>query len=123
MIRDIVGTVSLVDVEDGAPVAVSVMDQKENTTRCELKVAQELLTAVPSLEGKTVTADALHCQKKTARTILEKGGEYFLQIKANQHNLNKMAQAGQLEAPFFSEPVVATEELKRGKSALERQTR
>jgi hypothetical protein len=123
MIRDIVGTVSLVDVEDGAPVAVSVMDQKENTTRCELKVAQELLAAVPSLEGKTVTADALHCQKKTARTILEKGGEYFLQIKANQHNLNKMAQAGQLEAPFFSEPVVATEELKRGKSALKRQTR
>jgi hypothetical protein len=91
MIRDIVGTVSLVDVEDGAPVAVSVMDQKENTARCELRVAQELLAAVPSLEGKTVTADALHCQKKTARTILEKGGEYFLQIKANQHNLNKMA--------------------------------
>jgi len=101
---------------------VSVMDQKENTTRCELKVAQELLTAVPSLEGKTVTADALHCQKKTTRTILEKGGEYFLQIKANQDNLKKMAPSGQLEAAFFSEPVVATEELKRGKSALKRQT-
>ncbi len=34
MIRDIIGTVSLVDVEDGAPVAVSVMEQKENTSRC-----------------------------------------------------------------------------------------
>lgn len=51
MIRDMVGT-------------MSVMDQKENTIRCELKVAQELLAAVLSLQGKTVTADALCCQKK-----------------------------------------------------------
>jgi hypothetical protein len=53
--------VSLVDVEDGAPVAVSVMDQKENTIRCELKVARKLLAAVPLQKGKTVKADALHC--------------------------------------------------------------
>lgn len=77
------------------------MDQKENTTRCELKVAQELLTAVPSLEGKTVTADALHCQKKTTRTILEKGGEYFLQIKANQDNLKKWHRLDNWKPPFF----------------------
>ena len=123
MIRDIVGTVSLVDVEDGAPVAVSVMEQKENTTRCELKVAQELLAAVPSLEGKTVTADALHCQKNTAQRILEKGGEYFLQIKANQPHLNQMAQAGPQASPFLSKPASGTAGLKSGKSASKRRNR
>ena len=117
MIRDIVGTVSLVDVEDGAPVAVSVMEQKENTSRCELKAAQELLAAVPSLEGKTVTADALHCQKTTARMILEKGGEYFLQIKANQKHLNQIAQAGREEAPFLPKPALVTVGLRKDKSA------
>lgn len=45
-----------------------------------------------TLEGKTVTADPLHCQKETARTIGEKGGEYFLQIKGNQPNLLEYAQ-------------------------------
>jgi hypothetical protein len=64
MIRDIIGTVSLVDVEDGSPVAVGVMDQKEATQRCELKVAQQLLATMPSLDGKTITADPLHCQKE-----------------------------------------------------------
>ncbi len=87
MIRDIIGMVSLVEVEDGSPVALAVMDQKENTGRCELKAAQQLLAAVPTLEGKTVTADPLHCQKQTARIILEKGGDYFLQIKGNQPTL------------------------------------
>jgi hypothetical protein len=116
MIRDIVGTVSLVDVEDGAPVAVSVMEQKENTSRCELKAARELLAAVPSLEGKTVTADAWHCQKTTARMILEKGGEHFLQIKANQKHLNQIAQAGREEAPFLPKPALVTVGLRKDKS-------
>ena len=122
MIRDIIGTVSLVDVEDGTPVAVGVMEQKENTTRCELKAAQELLAAVPSLEGKTVTADALHCQKTTARMIQEKGGEYFLQIKGNQPHLNQMAQAGQKESPFLPKPAAVTAGSRSGKSASKRRT-
>ena len=92
MIRDIIGTVSLVDVEDGSPVAVAVMDQKENTQRCEMKVAQQLLASMPDLDGKTITADPLHCQKETARVVAEKGGEYFLQIKGNQANLFQYAR-------------------------------
>lgn len=104
MIRDIVGTVSLVDAEDGSPVAVAVMDQKEQTERCELKVAQQLLAAVPSLEGKTVTADPLHCQKDTARRITEKGGEYFLQIKGNQPKLLQYAKRQSDDTPLLSKP-------------------
>jgi len=100
MIRDIIGTVSLVDVEDGSPVAVAIMDQKENTKRCEMKVAQDLLKSLPSLEGKTVTADPLHCQKETARAIVEKDGNYFLQIKGNQPSLLELARIKASETPF-----------------------
>ena len=102
MIRDIVGTVCLVDVEDGSPVAVAVMDQKE--PRCEMKAAQELLKSLPSLEGKTVTADPLHCQKQTARTIVEKGGDYLLQIKCNQPSLLEQAKVKAPESPFLNRP-------------------
>lgn len=48
------------------------------------------ITAVPrlldllDLRGATVTADAMHCQKKIARQITAAGGDYLLQVKANQ---------------------------------------
>jgi predicted transposase YbfD/YdcC len=101
MIRDIIGTVSLVDAQDGSPVAVAVMDQKEKTERCELKVAQQILREIPTLVGKTVTADPLHCQKQTALIIVDKGGEYFLQVKANQSKLHNHAQKHSPDTPFL----------------------
>lgn len=39
------------------------------------------------LDGKTVTADALHDQHETARIIVGKGGDYLLQVKGNQGTL------------------------------------
>jgi hypothetical protein len=110
MIGEIIGTVSLVDVEDGSPVAVGVMDQKEGTSRCELKVARQLLGSLPSLEGKTVTADPLHCQKQTAHAIIDKGGDYLLQIKANQPTLLKLAHLKPEQTPFLPKPAPAMAE-------------
>ena len=61
-----------------------------------------LLKNLPALDGKTVTADALHCQKPVASTIVAKGGEYLLQIKGNQPGLLKQAQAfDAIEGPLF----------------------
>src|SRR5919198_503403 len=37
-----------------------------------------------SLEGCIVTADALHCHRAMAATILDRGGDYVLAIKANR---------------------------------------
>jgi len=51
------------------------------------------ITAVPallrllSLRGTTVTADALHCQRATARQIVDQGGDYALAVKGNQGTL------------------------------------
>jgi hypothetical protein len=92
MIRDQIGMVTLAQHEDGCPVAVAVMDQKEGTKRCEQTSAQQLIESLPNLDGKVVTADALHCQKATARAIVEKGGDYVLQVKANQPSILKQAE-------------------------------
>ena len=93
MIRDHIGLLTLAQQEDGAPVALAVYDQKEGTERCELSSASLLLEQLPALDGKMITADPLHCQRKHAATIVEKGGDYLLQIKANQPKLFKRAQA------------------------------
>jgi hypothetical protein len=110
MIRDHIGLLTLAQHEDGAPQAVAIYDQKEHTPRCEQTAAQALLQLQPALDGKTVTADALHCQKATASTIVAKGGDYLLQIKGNQPGLLKQAQAcADLPGPLFlSKPVLAT---------------
>ena len=56
-------------------------------------LAAELIGSLGALAGKVVTADALHCQRPLARTIVEKGGEYLLQIKGNQPHLEERARA------------------------------
>ena len=106
MIRDHIGLLTLAQHEDGAPQAMAVYDQKENTPRCEQTAAQGLLESLPALDGKLITADALHCQRPTARLLVEKGGDYLVQIKGNQPRLLQRAQA--LDAlsgtPFLSKP-------------------
>jgi len=106
MIRDHIGLLTLAQHEDGAPVAVAVYDQKEGTERCEMTAASSLLAQLPALDGRIITADALHCQRTHAATIVQKGGDYLLQVKANQENLFKKAQAldGLKSTPFLPKP-------------------
>lgn len=110
MIRDHIGLLTLAQHEDGAPQAIAVYDQKENTPRCEQTAAAALLEKLPALDGKLITADPLHCQRGHARSIVEKGGDYLFQIKGNQPRLLKRAQ--QLDAlkdtPFLPTAKAAT---------------
>ena len=62
-----------------------------------------------------MSADPLHCQKETARAILEKGGEYFLQIKANQPTLLQYAQTQTAGTPLLSKPTADTDASKNGR--------
>jgi predicted transposase YbfD/YdcC len=54
--------------------------------RNEVAAALEVLELL-SLEGCTVTADALHCHAAMAQRILDRGGEYALALKENQSAL------------------------------------
>jgi predicted transposase YbfD/YdcC len=57
--------------------------QQKAPNRNETAGALEVL-ALLSLEGCIVTADALHCHRAMATTVLDRGGDYVLAIKANR---------------------------------------
>lgn len=75
---------------------VSAWASQERLVLGQVKVAQESneITAVPallellSLDGVTVTVDAMHCQRDTAEAIVNKGGDYVMALKANQPTLH-----------------------------------
>jgi predicted transposase YbfD/YdcC len=46
-----------------------------------------------ALKGCVVTADALHCHRETAKTIVARGGDYVLAVKENQPGLLRDARA------------------------------
>jgi hypothetical protein len=90
-IRDHLGCiVSLVEHEDGAPVALIAAPNKGH----ELPAAQKLLRSeAVNLLDCVVTADPLHCQTETAQIITqEKGGDYVLGVKDNQPTVRQNAQ-------------------------------
>lgn len=53
------------------------------------------ITAIPeliktlSLQGAVVTIDAMGCQKKITRTIIDEKADYVIQVKDNQHTLHE----------------------------------
>jgi hypothetical protein len=109
MIRNHIGLLTLAQHDDGAPHAMAVYDQKEGTARCEQTAAAVLLEKLPALDDTIVTADPLHCQRTHARSIVEKGGDFLFQVKANQPKLFEQGQ--KLDAlprtPFLPRPSLA----------------
>jgi hypothetical protein len=117
MIRDHLGLLTLAPHDDGAPHAIGVYDQKEGPERCEPTAAAALLESLPALDGKMITGDPLHCQRKLGRTVVEKGGDYLFQIKGNQPHLLKKAQGLDTlpDTPFLSTPKPDTGGSKHGR--------
>ena len=92
-VHDVMGVVSLVNVESGAPVAVAVATQKEGEAgKCEMPVGRRLL-GERDLTNALVSSDALHCQQDTAREVLCAGGDHLMQIKGNQRKIVRNAKA------------------------------
>jgi hypothetical protein len=55
-----------------------------------------------NIQGKVITADAMHCQQETARFINQEcGGEYFFGLKGNQEGVLELAK-NKLSGFFFS---------------------
>lgn len=64
------------------------IDEKDN----EIPVAQDLLKKM-ELKKNVITADALHCQRDTAKIIHKNKGIYVLAVKDNQKLLHKEIKA------------------------------
>lgn len=67
--------------DTGISLLQKTVEEKTN----EIPAVQELIDML-DIEGLIITADAMHCQKETAKKIVENGGDYVLQLKANQKN-------------------------------------
>ena len=68
--------------ELGLTVGQKSVDGKSN----EIPAVRELI-ALLNISGCIVVADALNCQKKTAKAIIDGGGDYLLNVKDNQETL------------------------------------
>jgi predicted transposase YbfD/YdcC len=70
---------------EGLVLAQEAINEKTN----EIPVMQEMLDYI-GVKGKTVTADAMHCQRETCAKITdaEHGGDYLFGLKENQKSLH-----------------------------------
>ena len=58
----------------------------------EIETVMALLELI-ELKGATVTLDAMSCQRKIAKKIVDKGANYVLSLKGNQGNLHQQVKA------------------------------
>ncbi|MEP6490285.1 ISAs1 family transposase [Microcoleus vaginatus GB2-A3] len=86
--QNFVSMVSVYSHERGWVVRHKVM---ENQQESEISVVEKL---IQELSGShvVITADALHCQKKTLALIIDGGNDYIVTIKKNQLSLFLAAQ-------------------------------
>jgi predicted transposase YbfD/YdcC len=69
--------------ENGVGLGQMTVGEKTN----EIPVVRELIGML-DIKGKTLTLDAMHCQKETAQVIVSGGGDYVLGLKGNQKLLH-----------------------------------
>jgi predicted transposase YbfD/YdcC len=80
--------------QTGLTLGQVAVDTKSN----EITALPELLKLL-DLQDKTVTIDAIGCQKEIAQTIVDSGGDYVLAVKANQPTLHTELQEAFAQAP------------------------
>ena len=114
--------VSAFVVENGITIGQLAVDEKRN----EIPAVQELVRLL-NIEGATVVADALNCQKKTAKEILKAGADYVFSVKKNHKNLHsdiaqmiEFKQSDKVESRVA--PLSAITKLEKGHGRIEKRT-
>ena len=64
---------------------ISLLQKTVDNKTNEIPAVKELIEML-DVKGMIITADAMHCQKETAEKIVNNGGDYVLQLKANQRS-------------------------------------
>jgi len=70
----------------GLTLAQCSVDMNDGDKTNEIGAMPEILQNLV-LEGRIITADAMHTQRETCQTIVDGKGEYVMMVKGNQHNL------------------------------------
>ena len=71
-----------------AELGITFGQETVNDKSNEIPAVRNLIELL-QIEGCIVVADALHCQKETARAIVEAKADYLLSVKGNQETLEK----------------------------------
>jgi len=71
-----------------AELGITVGQQTVNEKSNEIPAVRELMELL-NVEGCMVVADALHCQKDTAKAVVSAGADYLLSVKDNQPTLKQ----------------------------------
>ena len=74
----------------------------------EVDAALEVIGLI-DLKGRIVTGDALHCNRRMVKAIIDKGGDYCLGLKGNQESLLSDARACLGKADAKQPPTATTE--------------
>lgn len=69
-----------------AELGITLGQKAVNDKSNEIPAVRELIELL-DIKGCLIVADALNCQKETAKTIIENGGDYLLSVKGNHSNL------------------------------------
>lgn len=83
----------------------------------EVEAALKVLEMI-ALDGAVVTGDALHCHKRMAKTVCDKGADYALALKGNRSTLKQAAKKAFADHP--ENPVAET--LDKGHGRIEKRT-
>jgi hypothetical protein len=105
-VRDLVLTLALSEHESGAPTAMTIASKEPKSERSksegELTAAKRLYTGA-NIEGATITADALHCERESLHLIVENGGDFLIQLKNNQPKaFDRAAATAAVDTPLLS---------------------
>ena len=71
-----------------AELGITIGQQTVNEKSNEIPAVRELIELL-NIEGCMVVADALHCQKDTAKAVIDAGADYLLSVKDNQPTLKQ----------------------------------
>lgn len=84
--------------ENGQPLHIlSAIESEEKlvlgSLPCATKISEpemfRKLVEILDISGAVIVADALHCQKKSAKKVIEEKGDYLFVVKDNNPNLRK----------------------------------
>lgn len=102
--------------EYGITFGQKAVDGKSN----EIPAVRELIELL-EIKGCLIVADALNCQKETAKTIVDNGGDYLLSVKDNQPNL-KSEISEYIEDESLRGTMDVAVKAEKNKGRLERRT-
>lgn len=102
--------------ELGITLASKSVEGKSN----EIPAVQELLKEL-DINGCIIVADALNCQKKTAKAVIDGKGDYLLSVKGNQESLETDI-ADYVQDPALQKGMDKTVQKEKNRGRFEKRT-